>query len=274
MNNLNSPIIFDVGAHRGDDTYIYLKQGFNVLAVEANPVLVAYMNVRFANEIGNGRLIVINAAVHTTEEKYIPFFITPDDSRSSIRAEDYQETIMVRTTKLKYLINKFGMPQYCKIDIENADILALDSLDQSQVPNTISVEISGDTIGFLSSNEGLIFKTIDKLAALGYKRFKLVDQEDMIVLETTSHYPPKGRVINRIKMRLFKLFLKNNRRRILSQFKLAKNSEISGPIPENLEGEWRSYVQIKKLALYHFREYAAMTSDTKMIFWVDVYAKL
>lgn len=32
--------IYDIGFHNGDDTAHYLKEGYDVLAVEANPILV------------------------------------------------------------------------------------------------------------------------------------------------------------------------------------------------------------------------------------------
>src|SRR5260221_7698885 len=34
-------VIYDVGAHRGEDAAFYLQKGFAVVAVEANPLLAA-----------------------------------------------------------------------------------------------------------------------------------------------------------------------------------------------------------------------------------------
>jgi hypothetical protein len=34
-------LIYDVGLHLGEDSEFYLKKGFNVVAVEANPVNAA-----------------------------------------------------------------------------------------------------------------------------------------------------------------------------------------------------------------------------------------
>ena len=40
-------LIYDVGMHDGDDTAYYLDKGFQVVAVEANPVLVQSGRERF-----------------------------------------------------------------------------------------------------------------------------------------------------------------------------------------------------------------------------------
>lgn len=39
-------LIFDAGAHRGDDTDFYLGKGFRVVAAEANPILVDHLRRR------------------------------------------------------------------------------------------------------------------------------------------------------------------------------------------------------------------------------------
>src|SRR3954451_8551335 len=51
-------LIMDIGAHAGDDSRFYLDKGFAVVAVEANPVLVAQMKERFSEEIEKGFLVI------------------------------------------------------------------------------------------------------------------------------------------------------------------------------------------------------------------------
>ena len=45
MSDLISNLIYDVGLHRGEDTDFYLKMGFGVVAVEANPELIAQCKI-------------------------------------------------------------------------------------------------------------------------------------------------------------------------------------------------------------------------------------
>ncbi len=56
-------LIFDIGIHIGQDTEFYLKKGFRVVAVEANPVLVEAAKQKFASEIVAGNLTIENVCV-------------------------------------------------------------------------------------------------------------------------------------------------------------------------------------------------------------------
>ena len=56
-------LIYDVGAHRGEDTSFYLAKGFTVVAVEASPQLCDEMRERFHDYIDAGRLRLINIAI-------------------------------------------------------------------------------------------------------------------------------------------------------------------------------------------------------------------
>ena len=60
---LRDNLIYDFGLHRGEDTDFYLRKGFEVVAVEANPDLVAEAKTRFRNEISTGKLRLIEGAV-------------------------------------------------------------------------------------------------------------------------------------------------------------------------------------------------------------------
>jgi len=60
-----SGLIFDIGVGNGDDTAFYLAKGFRVVAVEANPVLVAAAKRRFDEDIQAGRLAIVEKAIAT-----------------------------------------------------------------------------------------------------------------------------------------------------------------------------------------------------------------
>ena len=48
--------IFDVGLHKGEDTEFYLKKGFKVVGIEANPLLYQQARERFSEAVNAGRL--------------------------------------------------------------------------------------------------------------------------------------------------------------------------------------------------------------------------
>src|SRR2546430_3553899 len=55
--------VFDLGACHGEDTRHYLRRGCKVVAVEANPQLIAKLRDRFREAISTGRVVLIDRAI-------------------------------------------------------------------------------------------------------------------------------------------------------------------------------------------------------------------
>ncbi len=176
-----SDLIFDVGLHRGEDTDYYLKKGFRVVAFEANPDLVAYCTKRFSEEIGDGRLTIVEGAITGGRAgEQVSFFIndvnstwgTIDASRATLN-EGYgasSHKIEVNVIEMTPAFEAYGMPYYLKVDIESADDFVLGQLKlQSDRPQYISVETS--KVDFSE-----VQRTLSMLVTLGYRRFKAVEQ--------------------------------------------------------------------------------------------------
>jgi FkbM family methyltransferase len=167
---MESDLIYDVGMCDGADTAFYLAKGFRVVAVEANPALVERNRARFSREIEDGRLIILNTAigpaagraafdVHTSNEHWSSIVT----SRRPQMAGQYK-TIDVECATLDAVVKQYGVPYYLKIDIEEADLCAIQSLDGLlERPIYISAEAHSSTI-------------VDSLHRQGYRFFKLVDQ--------------------------------------------------------------------------------------------------
>ena len=60
---MDSHLIYDVGGHLGEDTDFYLKKGFKVVAIEANPVLAEKLRKRFQSNLSDGSLTLIDSAI-------------------------------------------------------------------------------------------------------------------------------------------------------------------------------------------------------------------
>ena len=175
-----SDLIFDVGMHNGEDTAFYLKKGFRVVAVEANPDLCARAMDRFRKEIETGRLIIVPRAIAHRPGPVTLWVNNRNDEWSSL-ARDYVDRnnrigahsspLQVPAVRFAEILDGYGVPYYLKIDIEGLDHLCLEALQGlSGRPKYVSVETSGTnnfdyTLGLLTS-----------LSALGYRRFKLVNQ--------------------------------------------------------------------------------------------------
>ncbi|HEX2749283.1 MAG TPA: hypothetical protein VHM91_14845, partial [Verrucomicrobiales bacterium] len=75
-------LVFDVGMYDASDTKYYLDLGYKVVAIEANPMLANSARQRFAGEVQNGTLTIVNAAVADGEED-VELTISGEDLGSS-----------------------------------------------------------------------------------------------------------------------------------------------------------------------------------------------
>ncbi|MBV9280189.1 MAG: FkbM family methyltransferase [Chloroflexi bacterium] len=178
-------LVFDVGMHRGEDTEHYLRQGFRVVAVEANPALVDAATQRFATAIASGRLTIVGAAVaeepgtiqlavfdeHTVWSSTDRAFI----ARNVALGQRYR-SVEVPAVRFVDLLAEHGVPRYLKVDIEGFDMLCVRALHEvAERPDYLSIESA-----VTSPRSGVAFEAVfDELAelwTLGYRAFKFVDQ--------------------------------------------------------------------------------------------------
>lgn len=169
---VNKDLIYDIGMHVGQDSEYYLKKGFRVVAVEANPVLADEQRIRFENAISAGKLFLINKGI-ATQRGTFPFYVNDTLSEWSSFNEEigarggaYHE-IQVEAIPLGDLLLEYGVPYYLKIDIEGYDMMALKELQNCAVrPRFVSVENGQRPFLELFRN-------------LGYRGFKFVNQRDV-----------------------------------------------------------------------------------------------
>lgn len=174
----NRNLIFDVGAHLGEDTEFYVRKGFCVVAVEANPTLADKLRERFRRDTAEGTVTILETAIAEAPGE-IDFFV--NDSLTiwgTIRPEWAERNasmapshvIKVRATRFRDIIEKYGTPYYVKVDIEGADLLCLaDLVGRPEKPQFVSIESDK------RSWKGLR-RELDVMREAGYSKFKLVDQ--------------------------------------------------------------------------------------------------
>jgi FkbM family methyltransferase len=162
-------LIYDVGLHVGTDTAYYLHRGYDVVAVEANPLLAAEAEQRFAAEIADGRLKVVNVGIGEGEGE-ATFWVCDDwtawssfDKEVASRNGNRHHAETVRVMPLAQVFAEHGTPHYCKVDIEGHDKYCLDEMRPDHRPPYLSVELSNHPF-------------LDRMSALGYDRFKFVHQ--------------------------------------------------------------------------------------------------
>ena len=174
-------LIYDVGAHLGEDTEYYLKKGFKVIAVEANSVLAGDLRKKFASQIEEGRLVIVESAI-ADKEGEIEFFVNEKSVWGTIYNDwaDRNEklgakskSVKVRAVRFESILQEHGAPYFVKIDIEGADMLCVRALNcLAAKPEFVSIE-SNKTSWQELREEFRVFEQ------LGYRRFKLVNQEQI-----------------------------------------------------------------------------------------------
>lgn len=177
-------LIFDVGMHKGEDTDYYLKKGFNVISFEADPDLAADCRRRFADEIKDGRLVIVEGAIidlppEGTEVKTVKFYksgntvwgtVADEFAQRNEKLKTPSEIIYVPAVNFSQCLEKYGIPHYLKIDIEGMDTVCLKALlNFEQKPDYISIEAEKVSFSKLTEEFNLLTK-------LGYSKFQAVQQ--------------------------------------------------------------------------------------------------
>jgi FkbM family methyltransferase len=168
-------LVFDIGAHVGDRTRALRALGAEVVAVEPQPAAFQCLKWLFA---GSARVHLVNAAVSDREGEITlninlrnptvstasADFVAAADGAQGWADQRWEETRTVPATTLDALIARFGMPDFCKIDVEGFEAAALAGLSQS-VP-ALSFE-------FTTIQRPVAFRCIERLEALGAYRYNL-----------------------------------------------------------------------------------------------------
>jgi FkbM family methyltransferase len=168
------PIAYDVGMNNGDDCEYYLKKGYQVVAIDANPLLCQQATRRFENEIRAGRVTILNLGVGPRSSR-MTFFIhkghsvlstfCPEQALSGNKSDLNPEVwhpIEIDVRRLSDIIQFFGDGEYVKIDVEGFDVITLKDLSEHKIhPNYISAEAHQ-------------IDTFCHLIAMGYTEFKFI----------------------------------------------------------------------------------------------------
>jgi len=112
-------LIFDIGMHKGQDSRFYLKQGYKVIAVEANPILAKRNTEKFKDYIDSGQLIIENAGM-ADKKGILPFYINHSLSEWSSFNKEYGsrrgkfEVVDVECITIHDLFEKYGIPYFAE----------------------------------------------------------------------------------------------------------------------------------------------------------------
>jgi FkbM family methyltransferase len=280
-------LIYDVGMNNGDDTAYYLAQGFRVIAIEADPLLVEQTSRRFERQISAGELVILNVGVSDHEGAF-PFYVCdthPEWSTFNIsvaedKAVDFHE-VTVPCRRFRSILDEFGTPYYLKSDIEGNEIFCLRDLIVSDLPNYVSFEKTAPQ----STVECLTL-----LHNLGFTGFKLISQHNYLPVE----YPP---TLEQRRCERWQYLLKSsnffprvirkagatrwlrrqvNRARYRPGWTFPPGS--SGPFGEDTPGKWQTFEEIletlaKAISSFDAGEPSVFWGDRSYSFWADFHVK-
>lgn len=170
-------VVFDVGAHVGKKTDLYLSLGARVVCIEPQPECLAELTKKFCDNhsvhiepVGladkEGNLEFLQCDQATTISTFSPEYT----QRGRFAENNYTwgKKMIIPVTTLDKMIEKYGIPHFCKIDVENFEY---------EVIKGLSVPIH--YLSFESNTEWIenTKKCIFLLEELGYKKFNFAIAE-------------------------------------------------------------------------------------------------
>ena len=213
---MHPDLIYDIGAHKGDDTAFYLKKGFRVIAVEANPALVSHLRSRFSTEIAD-KTVMVEACAIADSVGELNFYAHHHDDWSTLDltsrfVEGNYEIVRIVATTIEDLVFKYGVPYYLKADIEGAE---RHIIDHFHLLPTLPPYISFEDNAYTDSQ-------LVVLLNLGYENFKIIEQAAKAGQEEAPFPPREGGYV---------------------PFRFT--SYMSGAFGKELPGEWVTYTWLK-----------------------------
>jgi FkbM family methyltransferase len=133
-------LCFDVGAHTGNRSGTWLQLGGRVVAFEPQPVFIKLLQKKYGNypefslekcalgsREGKARLFMsrMNPAIATVSDQWKQIMVDYD---ASLLWEDETETDL---HTLDEMIGRYGIPAFCKIDVEGYEMEVLSGLSKA-----------------------------------------------------------------------------------------------------------------------------------------------
>lgn len=132
-----SDLCFDIGSNFGNRSEIFLNLGAKVVALEPQAYIARFLKRKFRNKI-----IVENKAAGASPGE-LEMFISKHNVLSSLSSEwiaevqknrfrtaKWDKRTIVQVTTLDELIKKYGVPDFCKIDVEGFELQVLQGLSR------------------------------------------------------------------------------------------------------------------------------------------------
>lgn len=172
--------VFDIGAHLGDRSSAFAALGARVVALEPQPRLFPWL-VRLTRRSGRvtclplavgaepGRLALAGSRANPTVASLSPAWREQVRSgQSGFARVDWDEDVSVEVTTLDELINRFGEPVFCKIDVEGFE---------PQVLAGLSRPLAALSVEFVQAAPEQALACVDRLETLASYEYQVAAGE-------------------------------------------------------------------------------------------------
>jgi FkbM family methyltransferase len=174
-------LVFDVGAHMGDRAVAFASLGARVIALEPQPRVARWLQ-RIVGR--NERIVVREVAVgaragfaRLAVSRRTPTVSTLADSwreeitrsNAGFRSVRWEESVEVPVVTLDGLIESYGLPPFCKFDVEGYEAEVLAGLSQP---------VAGLSVEFVAGQLGIAEACVARLEELGTYDFNVVRGEE------------------------------------------------------------------------------------------------
>lgn len=171
-------LCFDIGANIGERTDLLLKLGSHVVVVEPQQSCFSVLQQKYGN---HPRVTLLKCALGS-EAGETSLMICDESSECSTLSMDFvhtytrmagfswrsTETVQVRT--LQSLCDTYGVPRFCKVDVEGYESAVFAGLQQPipQIHFEFNQPLLHDTV-----------KSLERLGALGNYQCNFIQNEEM-----------------------------------------------------------------------------------------------
>lgn len=172
--------VFDVGAHLGDRSTAFAALGARVVALEPQPRLFGWLEwlTRRAGEVTclplavgavPGRLTLASSRANPTVASLSSSWRAQvSEGQAGFAEVDWDEQLSVEVTTLDALIEAYGEPVFCKIDVEGFE---------PEVLQGLSRPLAALSLEFVQGALNQALACVDRLESLGAYEYQVVAGE-------------------------------------------------------------------------------------------------
>ena len=168
-------LVFDIGAHVGSRSSTLLKLGAKVVAVEPQPAFADFIEQRFVGTLTGfervavgrsaGQIDLLISSRHPTVTSISSRFVETVKQSKGFSQVVWDRKVTVPMVTLDHLVGKYGLPAFCKIDVEGAE---------AEILYGLSKPIPLIAFEYIPAMPSVASNAIDRLMGIGNYRFNRV----------------------------------------------------------------------------------------------------